>query len=189
MLRRILAYGSIAGLLVALPISALVVMSEGKPPAYGMVIGYLLMLIALSLVFVAVKRQRDEEGGGVIRFWTAFGLGLGISAVAGIMYVAAWEAVMALTGIDFGTTYANNLIQAERAKGVSGPELARFVEEMESFKLQYANPWFRLPITFSEIFPVGVLVSLVSAALLRNPRFLPGRSEVVGTYTEEPVVP
>jgi hypothetical protein len=46
---------------------------------------------------------------------------------------------------------------------------------MEAFKVQYANPMFRLPMTFAEIFPVGVLVSLVSAGLLRNSRFLPAR--------------
>jgi hypothetical protein len=47
---------------------------------------------------------------------------------------------------------------------------------MDAFKRQYANPLFRLPMTFAEIFPVGVLVSLVSAAILRNPRVLPARA-------------
>ena len=46
---------------------------------------------------------------------------------------------------------------------------------MERFKQQYANPLFRLPMTFTEVFPVGVLVSLISAGLLRNSRFLPAR--------------
>jgi hypothetical protein len=46
---------------------------------------------------------------------------------------------------------------------------------MAEFKVMYANPWFRLPMVFSEIFPVGVLVSLVSAAMLRRPTFLPAR--------------
>ena len=46
---------------------------------------------------------------------------------------------------------------------------------MEQFKVQYANPLFRLPMTFIEIFPVGVLVSLFAAALLRNPRFMAAR--------------
>lgn len=45
----------------------------------------------------------------------------------------------------------------------------------EASKVQYANPLFRLPMVFAEIFPVGVLVSLISAALLRNRRFLPAR--------------
>ena len=53
--------------------------------------------------------------------------------------------------------------------------LAKFTAEMEQFKVQYANPLYRWPMTFIEIFPVGVLVSLISAALLRNRRFLPAR--------------
>ena len=39
----------------------------------------------------------------------------------------------------------------------------------------YRNPLFRMLVTLSEIFPVGLLVSLVSAALLRFPGFLPRR--------------
>jgi hypothetical protein len=39
--------------------------------------------------------------------------------------------------------------------------------------VQYADPLYRLPMTFIEIFPIGVLVSLIAAALLRNRRFLP----------------
>jgi hypothetical protein len=46
---------------------------------------------------------------------------------------------------------------------------------MEAFKADYANPSYRLAMTFAEVFPVGVLVSLLSAALLRNPRFLAQR--------------
>jgi hypothetical protein len=185
MFRTILIFGSAAGLLVGIPLSLLIVAVGGEPPPYGMAIGYALMLMALSLVFVAIKRQRDEQGGGVIKFWPALGLGLGISAVAGIVYVIAWESVCALTGMDFGTTYADMLIDEQRAKGVSGEALARFVAEMEAFKLQYADPLFRLPMTFLEIFPVGVLVSLVSAALLRNPRFLPARRQSAGGLASE----
>ena len=46
---------------------------------------------------------------------------------------------------------------------------------MQRFKTQYAHPLFRMPMTFTEIFPVGVLVSLISAGLLRKPSFLPAR--------------
>ena len=61
---------------------------------------------------------------------------------------------------------------------MSGPALAQVVAEMERFKANYANPLYRLPMTFSEIFPVGILVSLVTAALLRNRRFLPARPAI-----------
>jgi hypothetical protein len=178
MLRKILTHGVVAGVIVGVPLFLMTVMTDKTqpPPTYGVVVGYLIMLVALSVVFVAIKRHRDTELGGVIRFWPAFGLGLGISAVAGVIYVLAWEAALAYTHWDFAGSYATLLIEEQKAKGVSGEALAKFSAEMESFKAQYANPLFRLPMTFVEIFPVGLIVSLVSAGLLRNPRFLPARA-------------
>jgi hypothetical protein len=176
MLRKVLTYGTVAGAIVGVPLSVLTIAMNGHALlSYGMFIGYTLMLIALSTVFVAIKRHRDADLGGVIKFWPAFGLGLGISFVAGIFYVAAWELAVAVTHSDFAGTYANALTEQEKAKGVSGEALAKFTAGMERFKAQYSNPFYRLPMTFIEIFPIGVLVSLVSAALLRNSRFMPNR--------------
>ena len=176
MLRTILKYGVIAGLVVGGFELVTFTAFSGMPPLkYGMLIGYTTMLVALSAVFVGIKRYRDVDRGGVIGFWPAFGIGLGVSFIAGIFYVLAWEAVQAMTHMDFATSYANAIIASEKAKGASAEKLAKLSADMEAFKVQYANPMFRLPMTFVEIFPVGVLVSLVSAGLLRNSRFLPAR--------------
>jgi hypothetical protein len=176
MLRTILKYGVIAGLVVGgFELVTFTVFSGMPPLKYGMLIGYTTMLIALSAVFVGIKRHRDVDRGGVIGFWPAFGIGLGVSFIAGIFYVLAWEAVQAMTHMDFATSYANAIIASEKAKGASAEALAKLSADMAAFKVQYANPMFRLPMTFAEIFPVGVLVSLVSAGLLRNSRFLPAR--------------
>ena len=67
------------------------------------------------------------------------------------------------------------MIAEKKASGASAAELAKFTAEMAQFKIQYANPLYRWPMSFIEIFPVGVLVSLVSAGLLCNSRFLPAR--------------
>ena len=174
MLRKILSYGTVAGLIAGVSLSVLTVASH-TPTSYGMVLGYLTMLIALSAVFAAIKRHRDADLGGVIRFWPALGLGLGISVVAGVFYVLAWEVTQTVTHMDFASDYARLVIEEQRAKGVSGEALAKFTAEMERFKVDYANPLYRLPMVFAEIFPVGVLVSLVSAGLLRNSRFFPAR--------------
>ena len=176
MLKKILSYGVVAGLIVGVPLSCITVsMSAHTMMRYGMVIGYLIMLIALSTVFVAIKRHRDADLGGVIKFWPAFGLGLGISFVAGVIYVLSWEAAVAITHLDFAGNYSKAMIAQHQANGVSGEALANFTAQMDKFKIQYANPLYRLPMTFAEIFPVGVLVSLASAGLLRNSRFLPAR--------------
>ena len=173
MMRKILGYGVIAGIIVGAPMIVTFAGFGGHLPlAYGMVIGYTSMLIALSTVFVAIKRHRDADLGGVIGFWKGFGIGLGISFVASIIYVATWEALQAFTHMDFASGYAKALIEQQKAAGASAEALARFNAEMEQFKLDYANPLWRLPMTFTEIFPIGVLVSLIAAALLRNRRFL-----------------
>ena len=177
MLRTILNYGTIAGLLIGIPTFTIFVTLAGNRPggAWGMALGYSIMLLGLGMVFLAIKRRRDELGG-VIRFLPAFGLGLAISIVASLFYIAAWEAALAITKVDYIGGYIEAAIAEKRAQGVGAAELARFAAEMAAFKAQYDNPLFRIPMTLTEILPVGILVSLVSAGLLANARFLPGRA-------------
>ncbi|MEG3180197.1 DUF4199 domain-containing protein [Sphingomonas sp. LT1P40] len=174
MLRTILTYGLIAGVVVGTPLFLMGTLMADNPPtgAIGMAIGYLTMLIALSAVFVGVKRWRDHELGGVIRFLPAFGLGLAISVVAGLVYVLVWEGVLAVNSGNFIADMSARMIEERRVAGASAADLAALQAQMASMQTLYANPFARLAITFSEIFPVGLLVSLLSAALLRNPRFL-----------------
>jgi hypothetical protein len=176
MSRIILIFGTIAGLIVAVPMCLLVANAEPGSAATSHFTGYLIMLLALSLVFVGVKRLRDRELGGVIRFVPALVAGLGISAVAGVIYVIGWEITLAVTDFAFIDSYSNAAIEAAHAKGASASEVEAVAAKMNEFRQQYANPFFRLPVTFIEIFPVGLVVSLISAALLRNSRFLPARA-------------
>lgn len=176
MLKTILKYGLIAGVIVGVPMFVGNVLIDGHPPvAISMAIGYATMLAALSMVFLAVKRQRDTVGGGVIKFWPALGMGLAISLVASLVYVGTWELTQALTGNDFVEGYTRALVAEKVAAGASAAEIAELRAGMARWAAEYANPLYRLPMTFAEIFPVGVLVSIVTAALLRNSRFLPAR--------------
>lgn len=177
MLQSILKNGVIAGLIVAVPMILVTLTLGDKAPTgnMGLVIGYTTMLVALSVIFPALKRQRDVVNGGVIKFLPAFLMGLGISAVAGVLYVLAWEATLAISGMDFGALYAEHLVEAAKARGASEAEIAAERVKAEDFAKMYANPLFRMPITFTEILPVGLIVSLISALLLRNSRFMPAR--------------
>lgn len=179
MLRKILKYGAIAGVIVGGTLFTSTVLMHGHPPSLGVgaLIGYSAMLIALSAIFFAIKNHRDEVGGGVIKFLPALGIGLGVSAVAGVFYVIAWEAALNVTGMDFAAEYGAAMLDQKKSSGASEEEIARFAVEIEKMQQQYANPMFRVPMTFLEIFPVGVLISLFSAALLRNPRLLPRRKQ------------
>jgi hypothetical protein len=174
----IFRYGIIAGLIVAVPMlwRMLTADAEGGDPLGGIIVGYLTMLVALTAVFLGVKQYRDKVKGGVIRFLPAFGVGLGISAVACLLYVIAWEISLASSDMDFIAWYSNQMIEGAKAKGASPDEIAKATADAKSFAEFYAQPLLRIPMTFLEMFPVGLLVSLISAAVLRNSRILPARA-------------
>jgi uncharacterized protein DUF4199 len=175
--RIVLAYGFVAGLIVAVPMVALMLtLTAETAPDNGALIGYSTMIVALTAVFLGIKHYRDKVLGGVVKFVPALLVGLGISAVASVIYALGWEISIALTGFDYGAVYSTAMLDAARAKGVSPEELARVAEQAAAFTRMYANPLYRLPITFVEMFPIGVVISVLSAAILRNSRFLAPRA-------------
>jgi hypothetical protein len=177
MLRLIVIYGLIAGLIVATPmVWMMMTLTPETAPGNGVFWGYLTMVIALTAVFLGIKHYRDKTLGGVIRFGTALVLGLGISVIASIIYVIGWEICLAFSGYHFAEQYSKFAVDAARAKGASPAELQKLSADMAAFVKNYENPVFRLSTTFMEMFPVGVLISLISAAVLRNPRVLPARA-------------
>jgi small-conductance mechanosensitive channel len=170
-----LTYGTLAGLvIISVMLTGLVVADRGSFFA-SMWFGFLVMLVAMSFMFVGVKRYRDVEHGGVIRFMPAFLMGLAIAAVAALAYVLIWEIYLAATGYRFMDEYLAGIAEDLRAAGKSQAEVAREMAKHEWVRANYPNPLIRIPLTFTEIFPIGLLVALVSAALLRNPKVLPAR--------------
>ncbi len=175
MFRYAAIYGAIAGTVIIATMTLVLTLGGDEDYGFSEVMGYLVMLAVLSLIFIGIKRYRDIEKGGVIKFAPAFGLGLAITAVAGVFYVISWEIYLASTDYAFIDSYSESMIASIEAKDLPPDERAAEIAEVESSRTLYGNLPFRLMITFIEIFPVGLLVALVSAALLRNPRLLPAR--------------
>lgn len=166
-------YGGIAGAIAVSLVSAMIGLRLTGHDETAMLVSYLIMLIALSLIFVGVKRYRDVECGGIIRFGRAFLLGLGMAAAAGLIYVIGWEIFQAVSGYDFIAEYSASTLDQMRVEGASAAAIQAQAADLRDFAESYRNPLFRLPMVFLEIFPVGLLVALVSAGLLRNPKVLP----------------
>jgi hypothetical protein len=173
MTRYALTYGLLSGAVIAAIISAGLAFLSLDSFAGTMWFGYLVMLVALSFIFVGVKRYRDVERGGVIKFWPALGAGLAIALVAAAAYIVTWEIYLFATDYRFMDEYIAHVIRQRQAAGVSAEALAAEIASMNEMRELYANPLFRAGFTFIEIFPVGLIVSLFSAALLRNPKLLP----------------
>jgi hypothetical protein len=168
-----LTYGLLSGFVIIVTMLTGIVLSGHESFFSSEWFGYLVMLVALTFIFVGVKRYRDVERGGVIKFAPAFAMGLGIAAAAGVAYVTVWEAYLAFTDYAFMDEYVAGVMRARQAAGISAAAMAEEMTKLESLRINYKNPLFRIPMTFLEIFPVGLLVALVSALLLRNPKVLP----------------
>jgi hypothetical protein len=136
--------------------------------AFSHVVGYSAMVLAFVAIFMGVRSYRENVGGGSITFGRAFKIGILIAFIASASYVAGWE--IAYWGFlpDFGDKYAAMTLEKMRAKGEPAEKIAAMEKQMEQFKEWYKNPLLNVLITFVEVFPVGFLVTLVSAAILRK---------------------
>jgi len=98
-----------------------------------------------------------------------------VAAVAALVYALVWESYLDISGYDFMADYTKSVLKHMQSEGASAAAIQAKAAELNAMAESYKNPLFRVPMTFVEIFPVGLLVALVSAALLRNPKLLPAR--------------
>ncbi|HEX9940731.1 MAG TPA: DUF4199 domain-containing protein [Thermoanaerobaculia bacterium] len=132
------------------------------------ILGYSAMVLSFLLVFFGVRSYRDTVAGGAISFRRALGVGLLITLVTCAMYVIAWEIAYFNFFPDFLDQYSAHVLAKMRAAGESEAAIRKTTEQMATMAKYYKNPLFNSAITFMEVFPVGLIMSLVSAAILRR---------------------
>ena len=132
----------------------------------GEIIGYTTMIAAFLMVFFGIRSYRDSISDGVIGFGKAFQVGILITVVATVCYVATWEVIYYKFAPDFSEKYASHQIEKAKGSGASQQQIAAQVKEMEKFKALYKSPLVNMALTFLEPFPVGLVVTLVCAGIL-----------------------
>ena len=78
---------------------------------------------------------------------------------------------------DFADKYASHVIEKARASGASQQVIDTQLQQIKSFKAMYDNPFINAAITFTEPFPIGLIVTLISAAILRKKTIAAARDE------------
>lgn len=143
---------------------------EGEPYDFsqGEFFGYAAMILALTAVFIGIKRHRDKELSGVISFKSAFVMGLYIVLVASVIYVVGWMIYYPNFMPDFADQYAEYQVMQYKEAGLSTDEIAQKQKEMREWMEMYENPVVMAGITFMEIFPIGLIVAIISALILKR---------------------
>ncbi len=132
------------------------------------VIGYTTIVLSFLLVFFGIRSYRDNEGGGTITFGRAFAVGILITVVSCVCYVITWEILYFNLMHGFMDKYAAYMVQQVRASGASQQAIEAQLQELKKYKELYENPLFNAAITFIEPFPIGLVMTLISAAVLRK---------------------
>jgi amino acid transporter len=168
MKRIVLRFGFASGLLLLALSAVIMPLCLNQTFDHMEVLGYSAMLLAFLFVFFGVKSYRDNVGGGTIGFGKAFQVGILITLITCAMYVIAWEITYYNFFPDFLDKYSAHVLDRMRAAGESEAAIRKTTADMARMAKLYANPLFNIGITFMEVFPVGLIVTLVSAAILRR---------------------
>lgn len=134
----------------------------------GYIVGYTGIVLSFLLVYFGIRSYRDNVGDGQITFGKAFLLGLGITVISCLCYVITWEALYFTVMHDFPAKYAAHVIEKMKASGASDAVIAQKAKELQQFTVMYENPLINAALAFIEPFPVGLVMTLLSAALLRK---------------------
>ena len=166
MRKIVLTYGLIAGAILSLMMLVTIPFQDRIGFDKGAVIGYTTMVIAFLMIFFGVRSYRDNVAGGSVGFGRALGVGLLITLIASICYVATWQFIYYRLTPDFMDKYSAYTIEKARKSGATDATIAARTKEMAEFSEMYKNPLINIAFTFLEPLPVGVVFAVVTAGVL-----------------------
>lgn len=186
MKKTVLTFGLISGAISSVMMVAMLPFIDRIGFDKGAVIGYTTFVLSFLLVFFGVRSYRENAGGGQITFRRAFGVGLLITLISCLCYVVTWEIVYFNLVPDFAEKYTNYMIEQVRASGATQQVIDAKMHEMKSLSALYNNPLINAALTFLEPFPIGLIVTLISAIVLRKTGRREEREETVGEPVAAP---
>lgn len=168
MKKIVLTFGFLSGALSSIMMLATVPFMDRIGFDHGVVIGYTAMVISFLFVFFGVRACREQSGDGPFTFGRAFTVGLLITLISCACYVVTWEIVYFKLSPGFADKYSAYAIEKARTSGATQQKIDETARQMQMFKQMYDRPLINAALSFIEPLPIGLLVTLVSAAVLRR---------------------
>jgi Protein of unknown function (DUF4199) len=182
MRKTILIFGLISGAVSSLLMVATMPFVHKISFDKALVLGYTSIVLSFLLVFFGIRSYRDNSANGHISFSKAFAIGISITLISCIFYVVTWEIIYYNFLPDFWDTYGAHLVAKLQASGASAAAVQAQLQQVQKYKQQYQNPLFNGAMTFIEPFPVGLVITVLSATVLRRkPQSNPAQSPVAAS--------
>src|SRR5216684_3531431 len=168
MKKTALTFGLISGALSSLMMVATVPFAHRIGFNKALVVGYTTIVLAFLLVFFGIRSYRDNASNGQITFTKAFAVGISITLISCIFYVVTWEVLYFHFLPDFMDKYGAYMIEKLKASGAGPAAIQTQIEQVKKYKEIEDNPLLNAAMTFIEPFPIGLAITLISAAVLRK---------------------
>lgn len=164
MKKIILIFGLVIGAILATNAIIHMNMMYSNPDYKGNdVIGYATLVIIFSLIYFGVRNYRNNYLDGKISFLQAFKTGALICFIASTVYVIFGLLYYYFFAPDFIDVFTDYMI-----RNSAPDEVEATTAQMANFKEMYKNPLFVILITYMEVLPIGMIVALFSAFIVKK---------------------
>jgi len=183
MKKTVLTFGLISGAISSLLMVATLPFAHRIGFNKALIVGYTTIVLSFLLVFFGIRSYRDNAGNGQITFKKAFAVGISITLISCIFYVVTWEILYFNFLPDFMDKYGAHMIEKLKASGAGPAAIQAQIEQVKKYKEIEDNPLLNAAMTFIEPFPIGLAITLISAAVLRRkPQSQPAQSPLPASH-------
>jgi Protein of unknown function (DUF4199) len=168
MKKTVLTFGLIAGVIISVLMDGSVLLSDKIGSGHSLILGYANMVASFLLIYFGIRSYRDNKLAGQISFGRAFACGILIALVTTVCYVATWEIIYFNFIPHFMDSYFAAQIHKVQSSGLDPATTAARVAAIQHSQQLYQNPFVNMAYTFMEPLPVGLIITLISAAILRR---------------------
>jgi hypothetical protein len=168
MKKTVLTFGLISGTVLAAMMLATIPFADKIGWDKMEILGYTTIVLAALLVFFGVRSYRENVGDGHLTFGRGFAVGILITLISSACYVATWEIVYYKLMPGFAEKYTAHMVERAQASGASQQKMNETLVKAKQFRQMYDNPAINVALTFMEVFPIGLVVTLASAGILRK---------------------
>ena len=168
MTKIVLTFGLLSGAVAAVMMFLTLPFAERIGFDRAVYVGYTTIVISMLFVYFGVRSYRDNVLGGRMNFGKAFTAGMLITLISSACYVAAWLVMYYGFMPDFANQYADYLVEQARTQGATQAQIDIAIKQGEQARQWLANPLINAAVSFTEPLPVGVIVTLISAAVLKK---------------------
>jgi hypothetical protein len=168
MKKSVLTFGLLSGAVSALIMFSILPFVDRIGFDKGAIVGYTTIVLSCLMVFPGIRSYRENVGGGKITFGRAFAVGILITLISCVCYVIVWEIVYFNFIPDFTEKYSVYMVEKLRASGASQQVIDATILKIKDMKRLFDNPLTNAAISFTEPFPIGLVFTLISSAILRK---------------------